>query len=263
VTLEDVLLAMGDDELLLGHRDSEWCGQAPILEEDIAFANLALDEIGHAAIWYTLLAGLRGANPDTYPDELVYRRPALEFRNVQMVELPRRDWAFSMLRQYLFDSAEMARLAGLSSSSYPPLAGAAEKIIKEEQYHLRHSRAWVQRLGLGSDESHARLQTALNELWPYTRQLWAAHEWAAHEWAAHEWAAHPEEEELVTAGVLPASASLQDAWEAQVLPLLESCGLSLPVLEGPVPLRSEHTPHLALLVDEMQSVARLEPGAGW
>jgi ring-1,2-phenylacetyl-CoA epoxidase subunit PaaC len=98
------LLVMADDELVLGHRDSEWCGHAPILEEDIAFANIALDEIGHAVTWYGLLADLKGQDRETYPNRLVYHRDMLDFRCVQMVEQPKGDWAFSMLRQYLFDT---------------------------------------------------------------------------------------------------------------------------------------------------------------
>jgi ring-1,2-phenylacetyl-CoA epoxidase subunit PaaC len=97
--LSSYLLALGDDELILGHRDSEWCGFAPILEEDIAFANIALDEIGHAATWYNLLAELEGKDPQVYPDRLVFTRPVQDYRNIQMVELPNGDWAFSILRQ--------------------------------------------------------------------------------------------------------------------------------------------------------------------
>src|SRR5262249_24761260 len=144
--LADYLLALADDELILGHRDSEWCGHAPILEEDIAFANLALDEIGHARVWYGLLGDLLSKDPETYPDELVYRRDASEFRCAQFVELPKGDWAFSMLRQYLFDSIEAMRLEALTESSYQPLADAAAKMRPEEMYHLRHTSAWVRRL---------------------------------------------------------------------------------------------------------------------
>src|SRR5512145_104879 len=108
--MRELLLALADDELVLGHRASEWCGHAPILEEDIAFANLALDELGHASLWYGLLAELRGQDPDSYPDLLIYWRPPQDFRCTQLIELPPGDWAFSMLRQYLFDAAESVRL---------------------------------------------------------------------------------------------------------------------------------------------------------
>ena len=151
--LNDYILSLADDELILGHRDSEWCGHAPILEEDIAFANLALDEIGHANLWYGLLAGILEQDPLTYPDQLVYFRRPNDYRNIQMVELPNGDWAFSMLRQYLLDAAELVRLNALAQSQFIPLAEVAAKILKEELYHHRHSSAWVRRLGLGTATS--------------------------------------------------------------------------------------------------------------
>ncbi|MCL4257815.1 MAG: phenylacetate-CoA oxygenase subunit PaaC [Anaerolineales bacterium] len=151
--LSGYLIALADDELILGHRDSEWTGHAPILEEDIAFANLALDEIGHAKLWYELAADLLGEDKTTYPDKLVYFREPAQFRNMQLVELPKGDWAFSTLRQYLFDAFEALRLEALSQSSYTPLAEIAARIRTEELYHLRHSQAWVPRLGLGTQDS--------------------------------------------------------------------------------------------------------------
>ena len=132
--LSEWLLAMGDDELILAHRNSEWTGHAPILEEDIAFANIALDELGHASIWY----GLRCAMTGEDADRLVFFRNPGQYRNVQLVELPRGDWAFSMLRQYLFDAAENVWLKHLAASSYRPLAEAAatSKLFRmPNQYH--------------------------------------------------------------------------------------------------------------------------------
>ncbi len=161
------LAAMGDDELILAHRNSEWAGHAPILEVDIAFANIALDEFGHASIWY----GLRCAMTGEDADRLVFFRNPGQYRNVQLVELPKGDWAFSMLRQYLFDAAEGVMLGHLKASAYRPLAEAAAKIATEELYHLRHTGLWLRRLGLGTEESHARTQAALDVLWPYARQL--------------------------------------------------------------------------------------------
>ncbi|MEJ2559023.1 MAG: phenylacetate-CoA oxygenase subunit PaaC, partial [Anaerolineae bacterium] len=208
--MDHKLLSMADDELILGHRDSGWTGHAPILEEDIAFANIALDEIGHAKIWYTLLANLVGEDRDTYPDRLVFFRGSSDYRNVQLVELPNGDWAFSMLRQYLFDAAEMIRLEQLVHSEYPSLAEAAAKIRKEEIYHYRHTHAWTQRLGLGTDESHRRLQDALNQIWPYTLQLFEP---------------LPDEPLLVEADFVPAPGQLRSAWLSLVGPCLEEAGL--------------------------------------
>jgi ring-1,2-phenylacetyl-CoA epoxidase subunit PaaC len=156
------LLAMADDELVLAHRNSEWTGHAPILEEDIAFSNIAQDELGHAGLFYNIIQALT----EEVPDQLVFFREAAEFRNVQMVELPKGDWAFSMVRQYLFDAFEMVRATQLVNSSYRPLADVAAKIRQEELYHYRHTSNWVHRLGLGTEESHGRMQTALDQLWP-------------------------------------------------------------------------------------------------
>jgi ring-1,2-phenylacetyl-CoA epoxidase subunit PaaC len=239
---------MGDDELILGQRDSEWCGHAPILEEDIAFANLALDETGHAAIWYGLLAELEGEDPTTFPDRLIYTRQPEEFCNVQMVELPKGDWAFSMLRQFLFDTAENTRLPALKGSVLPALREAAEKIHREELYHLRHTRLWVERLSLGTEESHSRMQAALDVLWPLAGQLFT-----------------PAEDDLllVQAGYLPEFTGVWSAWRDQVEPFLERCQLSRPATNPNQAGRQEHTPHLKVLLSELQSVARMEPEAEW
>lgn len=247
--LPPYLLALGDDELVLGHRDSEWCGHAPILEEDIAFANLALDEIGHANLWYSLLAELSGKDPNTYSDELIYRRDLAGFRCARLVELPNGDWAYSMLRQYLFDAAESVRLTELVHSKFAPLAETAVKIQKEEVYHLRHTEAWTRRLGLGTEESHRRMQIALDMLWPYTGQLFEP---------------FPKEDELAKAGILPTGDQLHAAWLRQVSLILQECGLETILTNSTTSLdREQHTPYLKVLVDEMQSVAHMQPDATW
>jgi ring-1,2-phenylacetyl-CoA epoxidase subunit PaaC len=243
------LLSMADDELILGHRDSEWTGHAPILEEDIAFANIALDEIGHAKIWYTLLANLADEDLDTYPDRLVFFRGSSDYRNLQLVELPNGDWAFSILRQYLFDAAEVIRLEHLVHSKYPSLAEAAAKIRKEEIYHYRHTHAWIQRLGLGTTESCQRTQNALNRIWPYTLQLFEP---------------LPDESLLVEVDWVPEPGQLRSAWLNLVGSCLEEAGLAVPENLAPVSLeRDQHTHHLATLLIEMQEVARLDPEARW
>jgi ring-1,2-phenylacetyl-CoA epoxidase subunit PaaC len=243
------LLAMADDELILAHRDSEWTGHAPILEEDIAFSNIAQDEMGHAVIWYTHLSELSGEDPDTYPDKLAFFRDASGYRNIQLVELPRGDWAFTILRQYLFDAAELIRLEELRQSRYQPLAEAAAKIRKEEFYHYRHSQAWLQRLGLGTQKSHQRMQQALDKIWPYTAQLFQP---------------LPDEALLVEATFVPDPTRIQTAWQNLVGPSLEEAGLILPTDTDLVTAsRDQHTEHLAPLLVEMQEVARLVPEAEW
>jgi ring-1,2-phenylacetyl-CoA epoxidase subunit PaaC len=246
--LAELLLALGDDELILGHRDSEWCGQAPILEEDIAFANIALDEIGHASIWYTLLAETLREDPQRYPDQLVYTRAPAAWRCAQIVEHPRGDWAFTILRQYLADSAEARRLGAFLNSSFIPLREGADKIKNEEIYHHWHTRAWVQRLGLGTDESNHRMQIALESLWPLT------HQWF--QWTQDDSA-------LAMSGNLPPGDQLHQEWWSEVASFLEECNLQLPRSEPGRLERSKHTPHLKSLLAEMQSVARLDPEARW
>ncbi len=246
--LEDLLLAMADDELVLGHRNSEWCGHAPILEEDIAFANLALDEIGHAGLWYAILAELRGEDPESYPDQLVYFRDIQDYRCAQLLELPKGDWAFSILRQYLFDSAERVRLEALVDHTYRPLAEAAVKISKEESYHFRHSQAWMRRLGLGTAESQQRLQNALQEVWPYTQQLFTS---------------LPAEPNVIEAGLVPDPREMLATWDGFVIPFLEECSLQVPQDARLEIDRKQHTPHLKILLFEMQAVARTEPEAEW
>jgi ring-1,2-phenylacetyl-CoA epoxidase subunit PaaC len=240
------LLALADDELVLAHRNSEWTGHAPILEEDIAFANIALDEMGHANLWYQQVQALTGQSPD----QLVFFRDAADFRCAQLVELPKGDWAFSMLRQYLFDAAEAVRLPALAASPERALAEPAAKIRTEEIYHYRHTAAWIKRLGLGTEESQRRLQAALDALWPYARQLFVP---------------LPGEAELAAEGLGPGSAAVQREWEALVLPRLREAGLRLPATRQPAATdRAQHSEHLPALLEEMQAVARLEaPETEW
>ncbi len=241
------VLAFADDELILAHRDSEWTGHAPILEEDIGLANIAQDELGHAGVWYGIYGALTGRDPD----QVVFFRDAGDWRCVHLVELPNGDWAATMLRQYLFDAYELVLLTRLAESRHEGVAGAAAKMRQEELYHARHSSAWVKRLGLGTAESRRRTQDALDTLWPCAAQLFA-----------------PDgERHLATAGYAPPPAELKDAWIAAVRPHLGSSGLHVPDGAGPalrrLPRREEHTPHLAELLSEMQKVARLDPEAVW
>ncbi len=243
--LQNYLLALADDELALAHRNSEWIGHAPILEEDIAIANIAQDELGHAALWYNLLCQLTGDDPD----RLVYWRDAADFRSAQLLELPKGDWAFTILRQYLFDVYEVVLLDGLQESAYQPVADTAVKIRSEEIYHHRHTHTWVKRLGLGSVESHGRMQGALNELWPYALQLFIP---------------LADEAVLVDDGCVPQRTAVYNQWLNIVQPHLADSGLEIPADAGPpTPNRAAHSPHLAGLLADLQKVAREHPGANW
>lgn len=236
------LTALADDEVVLAQRLSEWVGHAPILEEDIAVANLAQDELGHAKLWLELRKELDGSDPD----RLVFFRDPLAYQNAVLVELPKGDWAFTMVRQYLFDAYEALWLQGAAGSTYPPLAEAAARILKEERFHLRHSALWVERLAQGTEESHRRAQEALEALFPYARQLFQP---------------LPEEAPLVEAGVVPPLEPLGARYLEEVGGFLGRLGLRPPE-GGYVPKgRQEHTEYLWSLLAEMQSVARWDPEA--
>lgn len=237
------LLALADDELILGQRDSEWTGHAPLLEEDIAFSNIAQDEIGHALLWYTILHEQLG---QPHPDRLAFWREAREFRNAALVELPKGDWAFTIVRQYLFDEYEKARNAELAHCGYQPIEDAVNKIAREEVYHLMHSSGWVRRLGDATEESHRRMQTALDEVWPHVLGLFESIEHDA------DFAAQLDQ--------------IKSAWLEAVTPMLTHATLIIPPDATPVigGRRGQHTTHLTHLLDEMQKVARSEaPDAVW
>lgn len=238
------LTALADDELILAHRDAEWKGHAPILEEDIALANIAQDELGHATLYYGLLSELTGRTAD----QMAFFRDPADFRNAQLLELPKGDWAFTMVRQYLYDAYEYLLISRLRGSSSRPVAEVAAKIYLEEIYHLRHSHNWVERLGLGTDESNRRMQTALNEIWPYAAQLFVP---------------VMGDEELVMAGRLPNLAEVQGEWQEFVTSHLNHSELVVPAGDPAPPPRHQHTPHLSQLLADIQLVTSQHPEAKW
>lgn len=238
-------LRLGDDRLVLGHRLSEWCGHGPILEEDIALANMALDLIGQANAFLGVAAGA-----DATPDSLAYMREAVDFKNALIVELPKGDFGFTIVRQFLFSAFALLQMERLTSSSHTELAGIAAKAVKEGKYHVRHSGEWVLTLAGGTDESHARTQAALDDLWRYTGELFAADDLDRAAAAAGE-------------GVDP--STLQTPWHAIVDPLLERAGLTIPAVKAMQAggRAGRHTEHLGHMLAEMQIVARSYPGASW
>ena len=248
-SLVEYLLRLGDDRLVLGHRLSEWCGHGPILEEDIALANISLDFIGQANLLLGLAATVEGEGRDA--DALAYQRDAIAFRNHPLVELPNGDYAFTMMRSFLFDAYDVQLMGALQRSSHGDLAGIATKCFKEASYHLRHSGEWVVRFGDGTEESHGRAQRALDELWRWTGTLFMADD---------------VDRELAAAGITPDLAPLQAAWQATVADVLGRATLQIPKV---VPLtgrgyrRGEHTEHLGHMLAEMQVLQRQHPGAKW
>jgi len=247
----ELLLRLGDDRLVLGHRLSEWCGHAPILEEDIALANVALDLLGQATLFLHRAGVVEGKGRDE--DALAYFREAVEFRNCLLVEQPNGDFAFTIVRQFLFDVHAVLMLDGLSRSTNPDVAALGAKALKEAKYHVRHSGEWVLKLGDGTDESHRRAQRALDELWRFTPELFVADDVAAR---------------LAVQGVAPDLPALRPQWASIVRDVVDRATLTLPHDASHSPhLRGGragmHSEHLGHLLAEMQIVARTHPGAKW
>jgi ring-1,2-phenylacetyl-CoA epoxidase subunit PaaC len=242
------VLRIGDSSLIHGQRLSQWCGHAPVLEEDIALTNIALDHIGQARALLTLAGDMEGAGRDE--DALAFTRIEREFFNVTMLELPNVDFARTVLRGFLWSAFLGALWQALEASSHPRLAAIAAKCAKETRYHERHCADWVRRLGDGTAESHRRIATALNDLWPYTA----------------EWFEDDAVDLQAQAGGLgPAWGGLRPTWLAAVQPVLAEAGLAVPASS---PFRStgkagRHSEHMGYLLAEMQSLAREFPGAVW
>lgn len=217
-----LLLELADDELLLGWRNSEWTGIAPFLEEDVAFSSIAQNEIGHARALYELAARELGTDADA----LAFDRPPEEYRSAPLVELRRLEWARTIARHWLYETADAIRLEALMSSDDPEIAGIAAKIDREEVYHRIHAEMWIDRL-LASDEARPRLDEALEELWPY------------------------------------ALGVLDDELRPELVRRVEAkLGRTMP---GAVPVsRGRHEAELAELLEEMTMVRRSAPaGARW
>lgn len=244
--VRDLLLRMADDELVIGHRNSEWTGLAPILEEDIAFSSMAQDEIGHARAYYELLHALGESDPDA----LAFGRKARQFRCASITSLPKGDWAFTVVRQFLYDTAENVRLSALAESALLPLAQLARKLRAEEKYHLMHGRTWILRLGKATDESRNRMQSALEELYPHALGLFEPVE---------------SDEPLARYSLCPTERELRTRWESAVFPTLSAAGLV--VRENAPPVYGgrygRHPAVLAELLEQMQSVYNLDPTAKW
>jgi ring-1,2-phenylacetyl-CoA epoxidase subunit PaaC len=247
--LFEYLLRLGDDRLVLGHRLSEWCGHGPILEEDIALSNIALDLIGHANSLLALAGEVEGQGRDA--DRLAYFRDAVAYRNALLVEIPNGDFAVTMVRQFLFDAYSVLLWDALSRCEHEGLAAIATKSLKEDKYHLRHSSEWVVRLGDGTEESHARVQKALDSLWRYTGELFD----------------HDAVDDAVAAEAFIAidHDALHSLWLSMVKDVVQRATLTLPT--DPAMRRGGrrgfHTESLGHMLATMQIVARSHPGASW
>jgi ring-1,2-phenylacetyl-CoA epoxidase subunit PaaC len=244
--LQELLLALADDELIIGYWDSEWTGIAPALEEDVAMSSIAQDEIGHALALYTLLAAETNISPDRY----AYGRQPADYRCAALLGHARGDWAFTIARRVLYETADAVRLAALEQSSHAELAGLIAKMRREETYHLAHFQTWFRRLADGPAEGRERFAAALAAAWPAALDLFAPLEG---------------EDALIAAGVLPLPlAALREQWEALLLPELERVGVVVSdVIPFVEPRRGGTHPDFAWLWNEMTLVYRSEPGASW
>ncbi|WP_439504590.1 1,2-phenylacetyl-CoA epoxidase subunit PaaC [Sediminibacterium sp.] len=255
----DFLLHLADNALIIGHRNSEWCGHGPILEQDIAITNIALDYIGQARNFYQHAAELINRHPigiditqtgndivlPATEDSLAYLRDVREFKNLLITEIPNGDWAHTTLRLFLLSEFEMQLFTQLLQHPDTQVAAIAEKSIKEVSYHVKWSQDWVLRLGDGTEESKQRMQAAIEAIWAYTGELFIQPEYA-------------------TAACLN-YAAIQDVWNKKVSAVFEEAGLNIPsktfVQKGGA--EGMHTEHLGYILAEMQYLQRAYPNSEW
>jgi ring-1,2-phenylacetyl-CoA epoxidase subunit PaaC len=250
--LFEYFLRFGDDRLVLGHRLSEWCGHGPILEEDIALGNIALDLLGQATRALELAAETEGKGRTA--DSLAYFREAVEYRNVQLVELPRGDFGYTIARQFFFDAFSVYMVDALQKSTHTELAALAAKAVKEDRYHVRHSSEWVIKLGDGTTESHERIQRSVNELWRFTGELFEGDD---------------VDYRMARLGIAPHPREMRAKWDELVNDVFSRAKLERPQDMpfarggGGSGRTGHHTEFLGHMLAEMQIVARSHPGAEW
>ena len=247
--LKDLLYRLADDELIIGHRNSEWTGIGPILEEDIAFSSMAQDEIGHSQAYYILLNELAG---EAEPDQIAFNRAPGDFRSCHLVEYPIEDYAFSLVRHFCYDTAEAVRLDALRHSSFRPLAELAKKLGREEKYHQLHAYTWISQLGRATDESNQRLQDALNKAYPLAFGLFEPTEM---------------DEVIAKEGLMPREAELEAKWVEEMEKQITAAGLKVPEVSDKTEYyggrKGNHSQYLEPLLKEMTEVFAIDPEAAW
>lgn len=245
----EYLLRLGDNALVLSQRLSEWCGKGPALEEDMALTNVALDLIGQARFWFSYAGEIEGAGRDE--DKIAFLRDAKDFRNLLLVEQPNGNYADTMARQFFFDAWHYLLLQKLTASSDLRIAGIAEKSLKEVSYHVRRSGDLVVRLGDGTEQSHAKMQAAINDMWMYTGELFQS---------------DAVEDAMVAQGIAPDPASLRDPWLRYVGEILREATLILPPQNAWMQKGGKqgvHSENLGYILAEMQFLQRAYPNANW
>jgi ring-1,2-phenylacetyl-CoA epoxidase subunit PaaC len=246
--LKDLFYKIADDQLIIGHRNSEWTGIGPILEEDISFSSMAQDKIGHSLAFYTLLNQLGEKDPDT----VAFTRNANQFHCCQFVELPIGEYDFSLIRHFLFDYSEMIRFEMLAESSYEPAAQVARKLKGEIRYHIMHANTWLKQLGNATEESIHRLQTSLDVAMPYALGIFEKSKF---------------EDQLISDKVYQGEDVIKSKWLERVQEKVAKTSLVFPdttILQPVFGGRyGTHTEFLQPLVEEMSEVFRVDPGAEW
>jgi ring-1,2-phenylacetyl-CoA epoxidase subunit PaaC len=246
--LKELLYKMADDLLILGHRNSEWTGMGPLLEEDIAFSSMAQDKVGQSLALYNILNEL-GEQP---PDTVAFTRNAGQFHNCVLVELPNREYDFSLVRHFIFDTADALRWEMLTRSSFEPLSLLARKIKGELHYHTLHANTWIRQLGSATDESISRLQRSLDEIAPFAMGIFEKSPWEDH---------------LIAEGLFEGESVLCEKWKNAVEAVIAQTQLQMPDWKVVDPLLGgrlgRHSEHLQPLLDEMSEVFRIDPTAEW
>lgn len=239
---------MADDLLIIGHRNSEWTGFGPLLEEDIAFSSMAQDKIGQALALYTILNQMGEQDPDT----IAFMRNAPQFHCNQLVELPNGEYDFSLVRHFLYDHADLLRFEALAGSNFSPLAKVARKVKGEVKYHVFHGDTFLMKLGNGTEESHNRMQASLDMAFNYALGIFEPGD---------------NEDQLISEGIFIGEKALQERWLEAITPVVLKAGLRLPAEDSWKPVyggrKGVHTEHLQPLLDEMTEVFRIDPGAEW
>lgn len=246
--IKELLYKIADDQLIIGHRNSEWTGFGPLLEEDIAFSSMAQDKIGQSQAIYELLHQLGEKTPDT----IAFMRSADKFHNCIFVELPNGEYDFSLIRHFLYDTALAIRFDMLRSSSFKPLSELAVKIRGELRYHTLHANTWIKQLGSATQESIGRLQQSLDHALPYALGIFET---------------SPYEKELIDTGIFEGERILRNLWEQKIKEVLTQTALRLPDLKSITAVTGgrvgRHSEHLQPLLDEMGEVFRIDPSAEW
>lgn len=246
--IKELLYKMADDLLVLGHRNSEWTGIGPMLEEDISFSSMAQDKIGQAHALYQVLHTLGEAEPDT----IAFTRNAPQFHNCKLVEYPIGEYDFSLVRHFLFDNAELIRYDLLTESAFDPLAKLARKFTGELKYHKFHGDTFLLKLGSATEESHNRMQEALNFSWNLALGIFEESQY---------------EDDIIATGLFKGEQQLKQLWYEAVEPVIVRAGLKIPEIATWKPedggRKGLHTEHLQPLLDEMSEVFRIDPGAEW